>query len=61
MLKSNCNRNALDWIDWNILFLNKNIHEQVSTLNRTLMNVFSNFFPNKVINFNGKDLSWIDI
>ena len=30
----------LDQVDWNFLLFNKNVHEQVSILNRTLMNVF---------------------
>ena len=28
-------------VDWNFMFLNKNVHEQVSILNTTLMNIFS--------------------
>ena len=31
---------ALDQVDWSFLFFNKYVHEQVSILNRTLMNVF---------------------
>ena len=61
MLKSNYNRKTLDLVDWTVLSFNKNVHEQVSTLNRTLMSVFSNFIPNKVIDFNGKDPSWMTL
>ena len=46
---------ALDQVDWNFLSFKKNVHEQVSILNRTLINVFSNFIPNKLVTFNGKD------
>ena len=35
---------ALDQADWNFLFFNKNFHEQVSILNRTLIKVFSILF-----------------
>ena len=31
---------ALNQVDWNFLFFNKNVHEQVSIVNRTLMNTF---------------------
>ena len=31
---------ALDQVDVNFLILNKNVHKQVSILNRTFMNVF---------------------
>ena len=43
------------------LFFNKNAHEQVSILNRTLMDVFSNFIPNKLVTFNDKDPPWMTL
>ena len=46
---------ALDQVDWNILFFNKNVHEQFSIPNVTLINVFSNFIPNKLVTFNDND------
>ena len=46
---------TLDQVDWNFLFFDKNIHEQVSILNRTLIKAFSNFIPNKQVTFNDKD------
>ena len=53
------NAKALDQVDWNFLFFNKNVHEQVSILNRTLINVFSKFIPNKLGTFNDKDPLWM--
>ena len=50
---------ALDQVDWSFLFFNKNVHEQVSILNRTLINGFSNFVPNKLVTFNDKDPPWM--
>ena len=50
---------ALNQVDWNFLFFNKNVHEQVSIVNRTLMNTFSNFNPNKLVAFNYKDPRWM--
>ena len=38
-----------------LYFLNKNVYGQVSILNRTLTNDFSNFISNKVVTFNDKD------
>ena len=46
----NSNQNAiakaLDEVDWNFLFFNENIHEQVCIFYRTLMNVFFKFYLN---------------
>ena len=42
---------ALDKVDY--------VHEQVSILNRTLINIFSNFIPNKLVTFNDKDPPWM--
>ena len=39
---------ALEKIDWRFFFSNKSVHQQVKILNNTLMNVFSNFIPNKL-------------
>ena len=39
-------------------FFNKNFHQQVGILNRTLMNVFSNFITNNVY-FNYIDPRWM--
>ena len=50
---------ALNQVDWNFLFFNKNVHEQVSIVNRILMNTFSNFNPNKLVIFNYKDPRWM--
>ena len=46
---------ALKQINCRILFSNKSVHQQVEILNNTLMNVFSNFIPNKLVTFNSKD------
>ena len=48
-------RKALDLINWERLFNNKNINEQVSILNETILNVFSNYVPNKYITIDDKD------
>ena len=53
------NQKALKQINWRLLFPNKSVHQQVKILNNTLMNVFSNFIPNKLVTFNDKDPPWM--
>ena len=50
---------ALKQINWKFLFSNRSVHQQVDILNNTLMNVFSNFIPNKLVTFNDKDPPWM--
>ena len=53
-------RKALDLINWERLFNNKNINKQVSILNQTILNVFSNYVPNKYITIDDKDPIWMN-
>ena len=48
-------KQALMQINWQNLFLNKDVHHQVRTLNGTVINVFSNFVPNKIVTFDDRD------
>ena len=41
-------------VDWHFMFMNKTVHEQVTTVNTILMNIFSNYIPNKYIIINDK-------
>ena len=41
-------------------FSNKNVHEQVIIFNQTLINIFSNYIPNKLITVDDKDPSWMN-
>ena len=47
--------NSINQVDWEFLYLNKNVHQQVYTFNKTLMNIFSILIPNKYVTFNDKD------
>ena len=40
---------VIDQFDLSNLFLDKNINEQVILINRTILNIFHNFIPNKII------------
>ena len=42
------------------LFHNKTVHKQVSIFTETLINIFSNFIPNKYITFNDRDPPWMN-
>ena len=50
---------ALKQINWRFLFSNKLVHQHAEILNSTLINVFSNFIPNKLITFHDKDPPWM--
>ena len=43
---------------WQGSFTNWAINEQVNLFNSTLMNIFSNFIPNKIVTFNDQDPPW---
>ena len=47
-------------VDWRFMFLNKNVHKQVSIFNNTLMNIFTNYFPNKYITTDDRDPTWMN-
>ena len=42
------------------MLLNKNVHKQVSTFKTTLMNIFSNYIPNKCVTVDNKDPPTVD-
>ena len=50
---------ALKQINRKFFFSNKPVHQQVDILNNTLMNLSSNFIPNKLVTFNEKDPPWM--
>ena len=47
-------------MNWNFLSSNKSVHEQVTILNQTLRNNFSNYMPNKLITVDDKDPPWMN-
>ena len=47
-------------INWQNLFLNKDVHQQVRTLiNDIAINAFSNFIPSKIVTFDDSDPPWM--
>ena len=51
---------AIDQFDWVNLFLGNNINEQVILFNRTILNIFHNFIPNKIILCDDRDPPWMN-
>ena len=53
-------KRAIELVNWNFLFSHKNVHEQVVIFNQTLINIFSNYVPNKFITVDDKDPPWMN-
>ena len=53
-------KRAIELVNWNFLFSNKNVREQVVIFNQTLMDIFSNYLPNTLITANDKDPPWMN-
>ena len=51
---------AIDQFDWVNLFLDKNIKEQVILFKRTILIIFHNFIPNKIILRDDRDPTWMN-
>ena len=50
---------AINAINWDELFANKTVESQVSELNDLLLNIYSNYIPNKTVLCDDKDPSWM--
>ena len=48
----------MNHVDWKFMFYYENVHQQVNNLNKTTINIFSNFIPNKHVSFVDKDPPW---
>ena len=53
-------RKALDMVNWERLFDEKDLNAQVIALNETILNVFRNYVPNKYITVDDKDPVWMN-
>ena len=52
---------AINAIGWEELFANKTVESQVSELNDLLLNIYSNYIPNKTVLCDDKDSPWMTI
>ena len=50
---------AINQVEWKFLFSCKNVHQQVNIFNKTIITIFSNLTPNKLVTFDDKDPSWM--
>ena len=50
---------AIESFNWENAFDGKDIHAQVALFNETLLNIFSNFIPNRKKAFTDSDPPWI--
>ena len=46
---------SIESLNWEVMFINKSIRKRLSISNETLMNIFSNFTPNKLVTFDDRD------
>ena len=42
-------RKTIKMVDWHFMLMNKTVHEQVITFNTILINIFSNYIPNRYV------------
>ena len=50
---------AIESFNWENAFDGKDIHAQVAFFNETLLNIFSNFIPNRIKTFTDSDPPWM--
>ena len=53
-------RRSINEFDWDRAFANKHVDEKVLILNKTVLNVLSNFIPHEVIVCDDKDPPWFN-
>ena len=56
---TNSIRRALEQANWEFSFQIKSVYEQLLILSKTLLNIVSNYVPNKIVTFNEKDPPWM--
>ena len=54
-------RRTINQFNWERTFENKNVDEKVLTLNKTVINILSNFIPHELIVCDDKDPPWFNI
>ena len=55
---TNLTRRAIDIFDWDRDVINTNFNEKVFILNKTILNILSNFIPHDALTNDDKDPSW---
>ena len=52
-------RKTIKMVDQEFMFLKKHNNEQVAIFNDILMNIFSNYIPNKYVTIDNRDPPWM--
>ena len=55
-----CIKKALWTVNWDVSFHLKCVHEQVNVFNDVVINIFSNFVLNKIIEVDDRDPPWMN-
>ena len=58
--ETNLINRSIESFDWSKLFSGKNVHEQVELFNKTLLIIFHNFIPNKIIACDDRSPPWMN-
>ena len=53
-------KKSIESVNWEIMFISKSIHKQVYIFNETLMNIFLNFAPNKLVTIDDREPPWMN-
>ena len=53
-------KNSIKSVNWEFLLNNKTVNGQVPVFNQAIINIFSNFIPNKLVTFNDRDSPWMN-
>ena len=67
MIRAECNKanvecikKSIESVNWEVIFSNKSVDKQVSVFSETLVNIFSNFTPDKLLTFDDRDPPWMN-
>ena len=53
-------KKSIESVNWEVMFNNKSVHKQESIFNEILMNMFSDFTPNKLVTFDDRNPPWMN-
>ena len=53
-------KNSIKSVNCEFLLNNKTVNRQVAIIDETILNIFSNFVPNKLVTFNDCDPLWMN-
>ena len=48
-------KKSIESVNWEVMLNKECVHKQVSIFSVTLLNIFSNFTPNKLVTFDDRD------